>query len=66
MSREIIDKIIKKYQTNKNFYLGEKVTIAEHMIQTAMLAEKDNSPQSLIVLVYSMTLVILLYKILIN
>ena len=48
MSKEIIDKIIKKYQTNKNFYLGEKVTIAEHMIQTAMLAEKDNSPQSLI------------------
>ena len=48
MTREIIDKIIKKYQTNKNFYLGEKVTIAEHMIQTAMLAEKNNSPQSLI------------------
>ncbi len=48
MSRKIIDKIIKKYQTNKNFYLGEKVTIAEHMIQTAMLAEKNNSPQSLI------------------
>ena len=48
MSREIIEKIIKKYQTNKNFYLGEKVTIAEHMIQTAMLAEKNNSPQSLI------------------
>ena len=48
MFREIIDKIIKKYQTNKNFYLGEKVTIAEHMIQTAMLAEKNNSPQSLI------------------
>ena len=48
MSREIIDKIIKKYQTNKNFYLGEKLTITEHMIQTAMLAEKNNSPQSLI------------------
>tara|TARA_B110000014_G_scaffold24249_1_gene15416 strand:- start:119 stop:664 length:546 start_codon:yes stop_codon:yes gene_type:complete len=48
VSREIIDKIIKKYQTNKDFYLGEKVTIAEHMIQTAMLAEKNNSPQSLI------------------
>ena len=48
MSREIIEKIIKKYRTNKNFYLGEKVTIAEHMIQTAMLAEKNNSPQSLI------------------
>ena len=48
MSREIIEKIIKKYQTNKDFYLGEKVTIAEHMIQTAMLAEKNNSPQSLI------------------
>ena len=48
MSREIIEKIIKKYQTNKDFYLGEKVTISEHMIQTAMLAEKNNSPQSLI------------------
>ena len=48
MSRKIIEKIIKKYQTNKDFYLGEKVTIAEHMIQTAMLAEKNNSPQSLI------------------
>ena len=48
MSREIIEKIIKKYQTSKDFYLGEKVTIAEHMIQTAMLAEKNNSPQSLI------------------
>jgi len=48
VSREIIEKIIKKYQTNKDFYLGEKVTIAEHMIQTAMLAEKNNSPQSLI------------------
>ena len=48
MSKEIIEKIIKKYQTNKDFYLGEKVTIAEHMIQTAMLAEKNNSPQSLI------------------
>ena len=48
MSREIIEKIIKKYHTNKDFYLGEKITIAEHMIQTAMLAEKNNSPQSLI------------------
>jgi len=48
VSREIIEKIIKKYQTNKDFYLGEKVTIAEHMIQTAMLAEKNNSPQPLI------------------
>jgi len=48
VSKEIIDKIIKKYQTNKNFYLGEKVTIAEHMIQTAMLAEKTNCSNSLI------------------
>jgi len=48
VSREIIDKIIKKYQTNKNFYLGEKVTIAEHMIQSAMIAEKAKSSSSLI------------------
>jgi len=40
LSEHIVDKIINNYQTKKNFYIGEKVTIAEHMIQTAMLAEK--------------------------
>ena len=44
---KIIEKIIKNYKTNKSLYIGEKVTITEHMIQTAMLAEKNNSSSSL-------------------
>ena len=44
----IVDKIINNYQTNNNLYIGEKVTISDHMIQTAMLAEKNHSSQSLI------------------
>ena len=46
MSERIIDKIINNYQTKKNFYIGEKVTISDHMIQTAMLAEKNRSSKS--------------------
>jgi len=38
----IIDQIISSYLNNKSLYIGEKVTITEHMIQTAMLAEKNN------------------------
>ena len=48
MTEHIVDKIINNYQTKKNFYIGEKVTISDHMIQTAMLAEKNHSPESLI------------------
>ena len=44
----IVNEIINKYKTNNNLYIGEKVTISNHMIQTAMLAEKDNSPKSLV------------------
>ena len=44
----IINQIISSYLNNKSLYIGEKITIAEHMIQTAMLAEKDNSPKSLV------------------
>jgi len=44
----IVDKIINKYQTNNSLYIGEKVTITEHMVQTAMLAEKNHSSESLI------------------
>jgi len=44
----IVDKIINNYQTNNNLYIGEKITISDHMIQTAMLAEKNHSSQSLI------------------
>ena len=45
---QIVDKIINKYQTNNSLYIGEKVTITEHMVQTAMLAEQNHSSESLI------------------
>jgi len=48
LTEHIVDKIINNYQTKKNFYIGEKVTISDHMIQTAMLAEKNHSSKSLI------------------
>jgi len=48
LSEHIVDKILNNYQTKKNFYFGEKVTISDHMIQTAMLAEKNHSSKSLI------------------
>ena len=44
----IVDEIINKYQNNNSLYIGEKVTMTEHMIQTAMLAEENQSPTSLI------------------
>ena len=44
----IVDKIINKYQTNNSLYIGEKVTITEHMVQTAMLAEQNHLSESLI------------------
>ena len=44
----IINQIISSYSNNKSLYIGEKVTITEHMIQTAMLAEKNNCSSSLI------------------
>ena len=44
----IIHKIISNFINNKSLYIGEKVTMTEHMIQTAMLAEKNNCSSSLI------------------
>jgi len=44
----IINKIISSYLNNKSLYIGEKVTMTEHMIQTAMLAEKNNSSSNLV------------------
>ena len=46
--RSIIKKILRNYKTNKSLYIGEKITITEHMIQSAMLAEKNNCSSSLI------------------
>jgi len=44
----IVNQIISSYTNNKSLYIGEKVTITEHMIQTAMLAEKNNCSSDLI------------------
>jgi len=44
----IIDQIISSYSNNKSLYIGEKITITEHMIQTAMLAEKNNCSSTLV------------------
>ena len=48
MTKNIVDKIINNYQAKKKIYIGEKVKISDHMIQTAMLAEKNHSSKSLI------------------
>ncbi len=37
---QIVDKIVSNFKNNKSLYIGEKITISEHMIQSAMLAEK--------------------------
>ena len=44
----IVNKIISNFKNNKKLYIGEKVTMSEHMIQTAMLAEENNSSRSLV------------------
>ena len=45
---QVVDKIISNFINNKSLYIGEKVTITEHMIQTAMIAEKNKCSSSLI------------------
>ena len=45
---KIINKIISNFINNKSLYIGEKVTISEHMIQSAMIAEKSKSSNNLI------------------
>ena len=45
---KIVDKIISNFINNKSLYIGEKVTMSEHMIQTAMLAEKAKCCDDLI------------------
>ena len=45
---QIIDKIISNFTNNKTLYIGEKITMSEHMLQTAMLAEKANCNNALI------------------
>ena len=45
---QIVDKIISNFTNNKSLYIGEKVTMSEHMIQTAMLAEKAKCNDDLV------------------
>ena len=44
----IVDQIIFTFSNNKSLYIGEGLTISEHMIQTAMLAENNKSSSDLI------------------
>ena len=44
----ILEKIISNFKNNKSLYIGEKITISEHMIQSAMLAEKAKCNDNLI------------------
>ena len=45
---KIVYKIISNFISNKSLYIGEKVTMSEHMIQSAMLAEKAKCDDDLI------------------
>ena len=45
---DIIEKIISNFKNNNSLYIGEKVTIAEHMIQSAMNAEKSKTKNNLV------------------
>ena len=45
---DIIDKIISNFKNNNSLYIGENLTIAEHMIQSAMMAEKSKSKDNLV------------------
>ena len=45
---QVIEKIISNFTNNKSLYIGEKVTMSEHMIQTAMLAEKAKCNDELV------------------
>ena len=45
---KVIDKIIANFINNKSLYIGEKITISDHMLQSAMIAEKAKSPKSLV------------------
>ena len=44
----ILDKIISNFKNNKSLYIGEKITMSEHMIQSAMMAEKSKSKDNLV------------------
>ena len=44
----IVDQIIFNFSNNKSLYIGEDLTMSEHMIQTAMIAERNKCSDDLI------------------
>jgi predicted HD phosphohydrolase len=44
----IVNQIILAFTNNKSLYIGEGLTMSEHMIQTAMLAEENKCSNDLI------------------
>ena len=44
----IVEEIIFNFSNNKSLYIGEDLTMSEHMIQTAMLAEENECSDDLI------------------
>ena len=45
---QIVEEIIYNFENNKSLYIGENITIADHMIQSAMLAEKAKCDDDLV------------------
>ncbi len=45
---QIIEKIISNFTNNQSLYIGENVTMSQHMIQAAMLAEKAKCKKEVI------------------
>ena len=45
---QVVKKIISNFIISKSLYIGEKVTMSQHMIQTAMLAEKAKCNDDLV------------------
>ena len=45
---QVVKKIISNFINSKSLYIGEKVTMSQHMIQTAMLAEKAKCDDDLV------------------
>ncbi len=45
---QFFNAVFSSFKNNKSLYIGEKVTIAEHMIQSAMIAEKSKSKDNLV------------------
>ena len=43
-----VEEIIFNFSNNKSLYIGEELTMPEHMIQTAMLAEKNKCSNDLV------------------